>query len=133
MFSRIYIAFITLFVVLASAAPTLIGRADLTAGPDCSTTKLNSHDCNVALLSLGGGIAGKIQTLRVAGTTTTGASGTCKMTAEAVDGGTSIAISKGRLEQGFKAFVAKCGVSTGTVTIAGGAPGGNIKLTMSAN
>ncbi|KAG9094564.1 hypothetical protein FRC06_010684 [Ceratobasidium sp. 370] len=133
MFSRIYIILVVLFAALANAAPTLVGRADLTAGPDCGVTKLNSHDCNVALLSLGGGIAGKIQTLRVAGTSTTGASGTCKMAAEAVDGGTSIAISKGRLEQGFKAFVAKCGVSTGTVTIAGGAPGGNIKLTVTAN
>lgn len=133
MFARLLITFVALFAMLASAAPTLVGRADLTVGPACGSTALNSHDCNVALLSLGTGIAGAIQTLRVAATTTTGASGNCKITADAVDGGTSIAISKGRLEQGFKAFVAQCGVKTGTVTIAGGAPGGNIKLTMAAN
>ncbi|QRW00116.1 hypothetical protein RhiJN_28134 [Ceratobasidium sp. AG-Ba] len=119
MISRICVTLLFAFISLAAAAPTLVVRADLTAGPACGATVLNSHDCNVALLSLGGGIAGKIQTLRI--------------TAQAVDGGTSIAISKGRLEQGFKAFVAKCGVKTGTVTIAGGAPNGNIKLTMVAN
>lgn len=40
---------------------------------------LNQHDCNVAFLKLGGGIAGKIQFLRVNTAVTTGVSGTCQV------------------------------------------------------
>ncbi|ETW78675.1 hypothetical protein HETIRDRAFT_477946 [Heterobasidion irregulare TC 32-1] len=111
----------------------LVERADLTVQPQCTdpSVKLNSHDCNVALLSTGTGIAGKIQFLRVAGTTTTGTSGTCSVKVDAVDGGTAIDISKGRFEQAFKALVAACGVSPGTVTAAGGSTGGNTKITIS--
>ena len=54
-----------------------------------------------------------------------------QVTVDAVDGGTAIDISKGRFEQAFKAFVAACGVSPGTVTAAGGSTGGNTKITVS--
>ncbi|THH15225.1 hypothetical protein EW146_g5208 [Bondarzewia mesenterica] len=120
---------------LARMRRQLVARAELTVQPACTdpSTKLNSHDCNVALLSTGTGIAGSIQFLRVNGTTTIGTSGTCSITVDAVDGGTAIDISKGRFEQAFKAFVAVCGVSPGTVTAAGGSTGGNTKITISAS
>lgn len=119
---------------LARVKRHLVARAELVQQPICTdpATKLNSHDCNVALLSTGTGIAGKIQFLRVAGTKTVGTNGTCSITVEAVDGGTAISISKGRFEQAFKSFVAVCGVSPGTVVAAGGSVGGNTKITVSA-
>lgn len=38
MFARLLITFVALFAMLASAAPTLVGRADLTVGPACGST-----------------------------------------------------------------------------------------------
>ncbi|KAL2917619.1 hypothetical protein HK105_202905 [Polyrhizophydium stewartii] len=116
------------FVAADKAKPTDIDT--VVGAPVCASpaVKLNSHDCNVALLSLGGGIAGKIQFLRVAGTRTTGTSGSCQLVATAVDGGTSISISKGRLEAAFRVLKGKCGVATGSVVAKGGSKGGNLKI-----
>ncbi|WWC61051.1 uncharacterized protein I303_103629 [Kwoniella dejecticola CBS 10117] len=118
-------------------------RAELVVQPECLGGNLDSHDCNVArlvilfdtfcgLLSLGGGIQGAIQFLRVDDITNTASSGTCKMTVTAVDGGPAISISKGRLEQAQKAAIAQCGRQAWTVTALGGAVGGNLKIEQSA-
>jgi len=125
--------FVLLAVVSASPVHELYSRADLSAQPSCQdkNTQLNSHDCNTALLALGGGIAGSIEFLRVNAATSTGTSGTCSITTTAVNGGTTIDISKGRLEQAFKAYIAACGDTPGTVTAAGGAkPSGDIQITI---
>ncbi|KAJ7683708.1 hypothetical protein B0H17DRAFT_30087 [Mycena rosella] len=102
-------------------------------------TKLVTHDCNVALLGLGGGIAGTIEFLRVNAASTTAVSGTCRVTATAVNGGTTIDISKGRLEGhgstngGFDNLLTACGASPGSMIIGGGAlPAGNIEIAISA-
>ncbi|KAJ3807963.1 hypothetical protein EV368DRAFT_88926 [Lentinula lateritia] len=102
-------------------------------------TQLVEHDCNVALLGLGGGIAGAIEFLRVNSSTTSATSGTCTVTATAVDGGTTIDISKGRLEGhgstngGFDNLLTACGPSPGSMVIGGGAkPTGNIQIAISA-
>ncbi|WWC69401.1 uncharacterized protein I206_103340 [Kwoniella pini CBS 10737] len=106
-------------------------RAELVVQPVCQGGNLDSHDCNVALLSLGGGIQGAIQFLRVDDTSNTSSSGTCRMTVTAVDGGTAISISKGRLEQAQKAAIAECGRQAWTVTALGGSVGGNLKIEQS--
>jgi len=103
-------------------------------------TQLVTHDCDVALLGLGpGGIAGAIEFLRVNASSTAFTSGTCTVTATAVDGGTTIDISKGRLEGhgstngGFDNLLTACGPSPGSMVIGGGAlPTGNIQIAISA-
>ncbi|GFZ45633.1 hypothetical protein JCM24511_03361 [Saitozyma sp. JCM 24511] len=110
----------------------LLSRADLVAGPTCNGGSLSSHNCNVALLGLGGGIAGTIEFLRVDATTDSSTSGGCTMTVTAVDGGTSIDISKGRLEQGQKAAIDACGQQAWSVTVAGGSVGGDLQIVQSA-
>jgi len=104
------------------------------------SVQLSQHDCDVALLGLGpGGIAGTIEFLRVAATTASFTSGTCTVTVNAVDGGTAIDISKGRLEGhgdsngGFDNLLTACGPSPGSMVIGGGAtPVGNIEVVISA-
>ncbi|KAJ7196822.1 hypothetical protein GGX14DRAFT_672004 [Mycena pura] len=102
-------------------------------------TQLVEHDCNVALLGLGGGIAGAIEFLRVNAPSTTAVSGTCRVTATAVNGGTTIDISKGRLEGhgsangGFDNLLTACGPSPGSMVIGGGSnDGGDIEIAISA-
>jgi len=120
--------FASVSTVLAS--PLLV-RTNTTPICQDKATQLNSHDCNVALLGLGGGIAGTIEFLRVNAASSTSSSGTCKITTTAVNGGTTIDISKGRLEQAFKAYIAACGDTPGTVTAQGGAqPAGDIQITL---
>ncbi|KAK7440995.1 hypothetical protein VKT23_016775 [Stygiomarasmius scandens] len=99
--------------------------------------KLDSHDCNVALLGLGpGGIAGAIQFLRPNVPSVESTSGSCKVSAQTTDGSV-ISISKGRLEhggiKGFNDLRDECGATPGTVLIEGGAAGGgNVLVTISA-
>ncbi|KAJ3888223.1 hypothetical protein GG344DRAFT_79981 [Lentinula edodes] len=147
-FVRLSSFLVTLLVVccVASARPLWSSRA---LKPRQSTlnvatctdpaTQLVEHDCNVALLGLGGGIAGAIEFLRVNDSTTSATSGTCTVTATAVDGGTTIDISKGRLEGhgstngGFDNLLTACGPSPGSMVIGGGAkPTGNIQIAISA-
>jgi len=132
--SSIITPFLALFVaVSASPLHELYTRQDLSAQPVCQdkNTQLVSHDCNAALLALGGGIAGSIEFLRVNVASSTGTSGTCSITTTAVNGGTTIDISKGRLEQAFDAYIAACGDTPGTVTATGGAkPSGDIQITI---
>ncbi|KAH8924056.1 hypothetical protein BT69DRAFT_1296700 [Atractiella rhizophila] len=98
--------------------------------------QLSSHDCNVALLSLGpGGIAGAIEFLRVNSNFATATSGSCTVSVSTTDG-SNISISKGRLEhggiKGFDNLIADCGATPGSVLIQGGATGGgNVMLTVS--
>ncbi|WVQ71735.1 hypothetical protein IAR50_001276 [Cryptococcus sp. DSM 104548] len=108
------------------------GRADLTVQPQCNGGSLSAHDCNVALLGLGGGIQGTIQFLRVDATTNSSTSNGCTMTVTAADGRTAIDISKGRLEQAQKAAIAACGQQAWSVTATGGSTGGNLLIEQSA-
>ncbi|ODO10778.1 hypothetical protein I350_01376 [Cryptococcus amylolentus CBS 6273] len=104
-------------------ARDLEGRAELTVQPQC----------NGGLLSLCGGIQVAIQFLRVDATTNSSSSNGCTMTVTAVDGGTAIDISKGRLEQAQKAAIDMCGQQAWTVTATGGSTGGNLKIEQSAD
>ncbi|KAJ6620061.1 hypothetical protein B0H10DRAFT_1115931 [Mycena sp. CBHHK59/15] len=87
-FARFIVLVSTL--VLASVVNSLpvISRAVALNVAKCTSpaTKLVTHDCNVALLGLGGGIAGAIEFLRVNAASTTAVSGTCRVTATAVNG-----------------------------------------------
>ncbi|EIW69426.1 hypothetical protein M231_04143 [Tremella mesenterica] len=108
-------------------------RATILNGPTCQGGSLNAHDCNVALLGLGGGIAGPIEFLRVDATTNSSTSGGCTMTVTTTNGGTAIDISKGRLEQGQKAAISTCGQQAWTVTVQGGAVNGDLIIQQSAS
>ncbi|KAJ7679208.1 hypothetical protein DFH06DRAFT_506911 [Mycena polygramma] len=139
-FARFIVLFSALvFASIVDALP-LKSRASALNVATCTdpATQLVEHDCNVALLGLGGGIAGAIEFLRVNAASTSAVSGTCKVTATAVDGGTTIDISKGRLEGhgstngGFDNLLTACGPSPGSMVIGGGAnPAGNIQIAIS--
>nr|GAT47405.1 predicted protein [Mycena chlorophos] len=134
------IVFISAFL-LANALP-LSRRASAINVATCTdpSVQLVTHDCDVALLGLGpGGIAGTIEFLRVNAATTSATSGTCTVSATAVDGGTIIDISKGRLEGhgstngGYDNLLTACGPSPGSMVIGGGSNnGGNIQISISA-
>ncbi|KAF7337013.1 hypothetical protein MVEN_02137900 [Mycena venus] len=142
MFFARFIVFFSAFLLasIVDALP-LKPRASALNVAKCTNpaVKLVEHDCNVALLGLGGGIAGAIEFLRVNAASTTAVSGTCRVTATAVDGGSTIDISKGRLEGhgstngGFDNLLTACGPSPGSMVIGGGAlPSGNIEIAISA-
>ncbi|KAJ7157653.1 hypothetical protein C8R43DRAFT_949019 [Mycena crocata] len=142
MFFARFIVFISaLFLATIANALPVKPRASALNVAKCTSpaTKLVTHDCNVALLGLGGGIAGAIQFLRVNAASTSAVSGTCRVTATAVDGGTTVDISKGRLEGhgspngGFENLLTACGASPGSMVIGGGSNnGGNIEIAISA-
>ncbi|KAI8851269.1 hypothetical protein BC829DRAFT_441697 [Chytridium lagenaria] len=85
-----------------------------------------ADQCNRALLSLGGGIGKPIEVLRVAGSSTTGTFGTCRMRIESVDGQSGITLSKGRIQAITRAYFLKCGMGQGSVVAVGGVRGGNV-------
>ena len=62
------------------------------------TTAIVSHDINVALLAICGGIAGTIEQCGGSPTITTGSSGTALFTLNAATAGQTIDITKGRWE-----------------------------------
>ncbi|KAI5480911.1 hypothetical protein MNV49_006720 [Pseudohyphozyma bogoriensis] len=132
----IFSIFTLVFASLAAPIPSSVRnvkRVDTLDPGDVITcgsgATLVTHDCNVAFLSMGGGIAGSIQFLRVDASTTSGTSGTCTFTATAINGGTTINASKGRLEHGQEPMIAQCGPVVGsTVTIIGGSKGGDLLL-----
>jgi hypothetical protein len=99
-----------------------------------SLSTLVSHDINVALLSICGGIAGTIQQCGGNPTSTTGVSGTAKFTLKAATKGQTIDITKGRWEGCVRAVRAVCGDSPAKFTCIGGAAinAGNVKVTLSA-
>jgi len=139
----IFLSLLIVSIVSVAARPVWLEprTSDALNVASCTdhATKLVEHDCNVALLGLGGGIAGAIEFLRVNSASTSATSGTCTVTATAVDGGTTIDISKGRLEGhgssngGFDNLLTACGPSPGSMVIGGGAlPAGNIRIAISA-
>ncbi|KAF3391815.1 hypothetical protein DPV78_010474 [Talaromyces pinophilus] len=82
---------------------------------------LNSHDINVAILSICGGIAGTIEQCQGQPTTTTGASGDAQLNLQVETAGTNIIITKGRWEGCMRAARAVCGDSPFSSTCIGGA------------
>ncbi|KAJ7755519.1 hypothetical protein B0H16DRAFT_1453484 [Mycena metata] len=141
MFSARFIIFFSTFLLASVNALPVKSRATALNVATCTdpAKKLVTHDCDVALLGLGGGIAGAIEFLRVNAASTTAVSGTCRVTATAVNGGTTIDISKGRLEGhgstngGFDNLLTACGPSPGSMIIGGGAnPTGDIEIAISA-
>ncbi|KAK0123288.1 hypothetical protein ONS96_010286 [Cadophora gregata f. sp. sojae] len=138
-----------LLLTLASAATAvarLAGRVPEPAntsvnpaaikGTNCTdkTKTLVSHDINVALLQICGGIAGKIEQCAGDPTTTTGASGTAKFTLTVATAGQVINITKGRWEGCVRAARAVCGDTPFTTTCIGGANSnaGNVDVTLAA-
>ncbi|EHK21740.1 uncharacterized protein TRIVIDRAFT_53060 [Trichoderma virens Gv29-8] len=83
--------------------------------------KINSHDINVALLSICGGIAGKIEQCQGNPSSRTGQSGDALLSLNATTPGQRINITKGRWERCMRAARAVCGDSPFTSTCIGGA------------
>ena len=93
--------------------------------------QLDTHETNVALLQICGGIAGTIEFCQGNPTTTTGAFGGSEFTITPVDSGATITISKGRWEQGIKAVAATCGQAKPfTATFTGGASTGDVNVVL---
>lgn len=92
---------------------------------------INTHDKNVALLAICGGIAGTIQKCQGNPTSTTGASGDAKFTLTPTVAGATINISKGRWEQCIKSAEATCPNGQAyTATCPLGASSGNINFAL---
>lgn len=117
-------------------------RGDETVNPDAvlSTTcldpsvDLNTHDTDVALLSICGGISGTIEFCEGNPTSTVGASGTSKLTLTPVDEGAMITVSKGRWEGCMRAARAVCPQGTFSSTCVGGVSEGvGFGFVLSAN
>lgn len=103
---------------------------------DDPNVSLVTHDTNVALLGICGGIAGSIQFCGGDSATTVGASGTSKFTLTAVnaDNGATINVSKGRWEGCVRAAGATCPFGTFTGTCVGGtSDGAGFEFVLSAN
>ncbi|RDW89660.1 hypothetical protein BP6252_01692 [Coleophoma cylindrospora] len=140
--------FTTILAMLTAAScvtalpSVMIARGSAAVDPNAVTgtkctspsTKLVSHDINVALLSICGSIAGTIQQCAGSPTSTTGKSGTASFALKAVTAGTTIDITKGRWEHCVAAARATCGDSPFTSTCIGGANGNsnNVAFTLSA-
>jgi len=132
--------FMALLAATATALPTLEVRGNAAVNPNAVTgTKctnkavaIGDHNINVALLSICGGIAGKIESCGGAPQSTVGASGDAKFTLTAATKGQTINISKGRWEGCVRAARATCGDSPFTTTCIGGANGnkGNVQVVL---
>ncbi|KAK6382102.1 hypothetical protein LTS17_003987 [Exophiala oligosperma] len=118
-----------------SPASTSVDPNDVT-GTTCDdpTVSLVSHDTNVAVLSICGGIAGSIQKCEGNPATTVGASGTSKFTLTPVTQGATLNVSKGRWERCVRAAQAVCPTGTFTSTCKGGvSEGAGFKFVLSQN
>ncbi|GAD96154.1 conserved hypothetical protein [Paecilomyces variotii No. 5] len=82
---------------------------------------LDSHNINVALLGICGGIAGSIEQCQGEPTTTSGESDDARFDLQAETAGTTIIITKGRWEHCVAAARATCGDSPFNSTCIGGA------------
>lgn len=71
-------------------------------------SNIDSHNKNVAILSICGGISGNITKCQGNPTSTTGESGDAKFSLTPTDAGATINISKGRWEQCIKSAEATC-------------------------
>lgn len=111
---------------------------DAVTGTTCidPSVSLVTHDTNVALLAICGGIAGTIQFCGGNPSTTVGASGTSKFTLTAVnaDKGATINVSKGRWEGCIRAARAVCSTGTFSSTCVGGtSDGAGFNFVLTAN
>ncbi len=101
---------------------------DAVTGTTCDdpSVALNTHDTNVAILSICGGIAGAIEFCGGDPVTTVGASGTSEFTLTAVgaDQGATMNVSKGRWEGCVRAARATCPTGTFSSTCIGGTSDG---------
>ncbi|KAJ3303158.1 hypothetical protein HDV03_004146 [Kappamyces sp. JEL0829] len=95
--------------------------------------KLDGHDINVAILSICGGIAGKITKCQGNPKSSSGASGTARFNIQPVNAGATINVSKGRWEAGVFAGRAKCGDSPFTGVIPLGTSNGNLRVELVKN
>ncbi|KFY10597.1 hypothetical protein V492_04933 [Pseudogymnoascus sp. VKM F-4246] len=134
---------IALLAATATALPALDARANTSVNPDsvtgttCTDTgvSIDSHDINVAILSICGTIAGKIQKCQGSPASTTGASGTAVLNLNVVNEGSTINVSKGRWEACMRAARAVCGDSPFKSECVGGTAGtsgGNIAFELTA-
>ncbi|KAJ3310422.1 hypothetical protein HDV04_005002 [Boothiomyces sp. JEL0838] len=96
-------------------------------------TKLNDHQINVAILSICGGIAGKIQKCQGNPASSTGISGDAKFEIKPVNAGATINVSKGRWEAGVFAARAICGDSPFTATFPLGTTNGDLQVALTKN
>ncbi|KFZ13885.1 hypothetical protein V501_03477 [Pseudogymnoascus sp. VKM F-4519 (FW-2642)] len=134
---------IALLAATATALPTLDARANTSVNPDSVTfttctdpgVSIDSHDINVAILSICGTIAGTIQKCQGSPASTTGASGTAVLKLNVVNQGSTINVSKGRWEACMRAARAVCGNSPFKSECVGGTAGtsgGNIAFELTA-
>ena len=98
-----------------------------------ASVALISHDTNVAILSICGGIAGTIEFCGGNPSTTIGASGTSKFTLTVQNAGATINVSKGRWEHCVAAAQAVCPTGTFSSTCVGGTTDGDFDFDLSAN
>lgn len=119
--------------------PSLLPRANQqVSGAEVTDTtctdesaQLDTHETNVAILSICGGIAGSIQKCGGSPTSTVGASGGSRFDLAATDAGATINISKGRWERCVKAAQLTCPTGTFESTCVGGATSGDVKFSLS--
>ncbi|KAI8907384.1 hypothetical protein EDD86DRAFT_53746 [Gorgonomyces haynaldii] len=97
------------------------------------SVNLKQFDINRALLSICGGIQGQIQKCQGAPTSTTGVFGGAKFTAQPVNQGATINVSKGRWEAGIFAAQAICGTNGFSAIFPLGTSNGNLKVTMGSS
>jgi hypothetical protein len=88
-------------------------------------SNLDSHDTNVAILSICGGIAGAITKCEGNPTSTVGQSGTSKFTLNPVNEGATLNVSKGRWERCVKAAKLTCPNGSFDSTCVGGTSDGD--------
>ncbi|THV47228.1 hypothetical protein BGAL_0326g00070 [Botrytis galanthina] len=153
MHSTLFVAILGAMAVVNAAPASTTVNPDAVTGTTCTdpstqvsnyrmrlsstyifTRTLVSHDINVALLGICGGIAGTIQQCGGEPTSTTGESGTALLKLNAATSGQTIDITKGRWEGCMRAARAVCGDSPFTSTCIGGAKvnAGNVDFELSA-
>ncbi|KAF7952337.1 uncharacterized protein EAE97_001834 [Botrytis byssoidea] len=135
MHSILFVAILGAITVVNAAPASTTVNPDAVTGTTCTdpSTTLVSHDINVALLGICGGIAGTIQQCGGEPTSTTGESGTALLKLNAATSGQTIDITKGRWEGCMRAARAVCGDSPFTSTCIGGAKvnAGNVDFELS--
>ncbi|KAH8113910.1 hypothetical protein DFH11DRAFT_1598164 [Phellopilus nigrolimitatus] len=94
------LSFLALFLGTLAAPIPLSERQETVSNVKCtSSTALDSHTVNVALLQICGGISGAIEQCEGAPASTTGVSGNVQFSVTPAQAGATINISKGRWER----------------------------------